>query len=183
MDDISVRDFLTSREAVLKEKKAAISAELAEIRILKSTLGDSGKPAASRSKSSEPTIKEMILDVLSDREDGATSDEIIALVMKKYDKVVPRSSMSPQLSRLKGDDQVARENERWMLPKFAPGNSDGVSSPDTDPVAHNVGTDRHQTQLPVGIPPSEAMPAPATTGERNQTITQGGPQLMPRHST
>lgn len=180
MTDMSVRDFLASREAELKEKKSAIVAELAEIKALKSAL-DGVSPAAGRKKSAEPTIKDMIVEVLEDSPGGSTSDEIIAMVAEKYGKSVPRSSMSPQLSRLKNDDLVARESDKWLLPKFASQAVEGASNPNTALPAHDVDNDRQQNRLPVGIPPSVIMPAPSQ--DEKPTPVQGGSQLMPNRTT
>ena len=144
MSSFNIRDIVASRKAAIKEQMTSLRAEMAEIKAVEAAL-DSVVGAQPRKKSSEPTIKEMIVDVLEGREDGATSDEIITLVKDKYEKAVPRSSMSPQLSRLKGDERVTRENERWMLPKFASGNSDGASDPADNQQDDNMADeqDRH----------------------------------------
>lgn len=146
MATVNIREIVASRKAEIKEQMASLRAEMAEIKAVEAAL-DSVSAPQPRKKPSEPTIKDMIEDVLADRDDGATSDEIIDLVANKFQKSVPRSSMSPQLSRLKGAHRVTRENERWMLPKFASGDPGGVSTPTDDQKDDNTADaqDRHDS--------------------------------------
>ena len=184
MTGMNIRDFIASRETELKQQQATIRAEMAEIKALKATLDatSDGEPAPRR-KSSSPTIKDLIEQVLEDWQDGATAEEIIKDVADKFSKNVPRSSMSPQLTRLKNDDRITRWNDRWILPKYVPDNSsiEGVSSPSMEQSEDALSSenkrnmadgDRHSTGE-VGLPPSPAMSAPNNVSDHMRDSREG----------
>ena len=60
----------------------------------------------------------MALDVLADKPQGADTLEIIKLINAKFKIEVPRTSMSPQLSRLKADRKLVMEDKIWRLPQY-----------------------------------------------------------------
>ena len=68
-------------------------------------------------QSSEPTIKEAVLEVLKHKPEGMTALEILDQINERYfnGKYV-RTSLSPQLSRLKNDDKkITLRGNRWYL--------------------------------------------------------------------
>jgi hypothetical protein len=64
-----------------------------------------------------PSIMQAVLEVLKDRPEGMTALEILAEINKRYfnGKIV-RTSLSPQLSRLKDrDHKITLRGNRWYL--------------------------------------------------------------------
>ena len=65
-----------------------------------------------------PTIKEMIVHVLGETESGATSEELLDLIEHRFDQRLVRTSMSPQLSRLRHQDgkvELDKSSGKWRL--------------------------------------------------------------------
>ncbi len=61
------------------------------------------------------TIKEAAIEALADKPFGMTANDILKVVNEKLGTDYPRSSLSPQLSRLKSEGLVYREEDRWVL--------------------------------------------------------------------
>jgi hypothetical protein len=101
--------------------------ELAHVRSAKRQIGDLGQnekvrlggltpPTTVRKSSdaappSEQTIKDLILKALwfGFREQGATSLQLREFISDVYRRGVDRTSLSPQLSRLKSDGQIRQK--------------------------------------------------------------------------
>jgi hypothetical protein len=68
-------------------------------------------------KSEQPTIMQAVLDVLKHRPEGMTALEILAEINSRYfDGKYVRTSLSPQLSRLKDRDRkITLRGNRWFL--------------------------------------------------------------------
>lgn len=60
------------------------------------------------------TIMECIVDILENK-DGLKSQELLKELRKIYDPQLMRTSMSPQLSRLKEKKIIDNRNNRWWL--------------------------------------------------------------------
>jgi chromosome segregation ATPase len=103
----SLRTELSSQDAKLK----ALAKELADVEKALHALGKKPK------SESEISIKEAILLVLADMPNGLTSAEILqAINDRHFGGTVVRTSMSPQLARLKNDDHKIRQRgERYFL--------------------------------------------------------------------
>ena len=104
----------------------AARAEHARIERVASSIGateqseDSVEPTSeTRAERSAPfgelTIKTMVLNVLSTHPSGLTALAILALLNRRRDKPFARTSLSPQLSRLKTDGKIHREGRTWRL--------------------------------------------------------------------
>lgn len=63
----------------------------------------------------KPTIKEMIVTVLSIFPDGLDVGEILDHVRVVFGTEVPRTSLSPQLSRMKTEEEVDLLGDKWRL--------------------------------------------------------------------
>lgn len=65
----------------------------------------------------KPKIMEAVLEVLRDREDGMTALEILAEINTRYfGGRIARSSLSPQLSRLKDKHgKIDLRGNKWFL--------------------------------------------------------------------
>lgn len=68
------------------------------------------------SKRPPKTIKEAVIQVLESAPDyGLTANEILQRLQETYDSTLVRTSLSPQLSRLKGDNIIASDRPFWKL--------------------------------------------------------------------
>jgi hypothetical protein len=124
-----LRQFLSRREAEILEQIKGLEEELAEIRTTWSALQAEGVPAPKRAT---PTIKEMIRRILRGRPDGLTASEILLEMEVRFSTVVERTSLSPQLSRLKEADEVILKGGRWFLAQIP---HSGLSGPDESSAA------------------------------------------------
>lgn len=61
------------------------------------------------------TIKDAAIEALDEKKLGMTANDILKVVNEKLGTDYPRSSLSPQLSRLKSEGIVYREDDRWVL--------------------------------------------------------------------
>jgi hypothetical protein len=59
------------------------------------------------------TIKEAVLAVLREDENGLTALDILAKINRRFGLGIIRTSLSPQLSRLKRDRKIANEGTLW----------------------------------------------------------------------
>lgn len=141
---ISLREFIDKREAEIKELRAALLGELRELKAAKEAIG--GVSAATPSgkldgRDSRPTIKRMVLETLEKRGKCGTSEEIISWIKEDFGQEVVRSSLSPQLSRLKEADKKLNLDEvtgLWCLAGLVSEESptsrpSQKSEPDSDP--------------------------------------------------
>lgn len=111
----TLRAFLDERETAIKGQLKALRLELAEIKVARVALeGASGEVIHSAAQSG-PTIKDMIRRVLEGAANGMTSNEVLANIKAEFGKDVERTSLSPQLSRMKGDGEVFLDDDKWYL--------------------------------------------------------------------
>lgn len=61
------------------------------------------------------SIKEKVLAVLADNPAGADAHTILTLIQERFNENIPRPSLSPQLSRLKGEGWVTLNGKVWSL--------------------------------------------------------------------
>ena len=112
----TLREFIATRQAELASQLAALKHEERELRIALEAL-DGGKPRANgKVRGERPTLNAMIVTVL--RQHGqATAETVIERIKGQYFVDVPKSSMSPQLSRLKREGIVELDllDKTWRL--------------------------------------------------------------------
>jgi len=111
----TLRDFIANREGEIKDLMKALKAELRELQVAKGAL-DAQQTSTPATQASGPTIKDMARFVLGTdfAKDGLTSAEILVGIKTEFDRDIDRTSLSPQLSRLKADDEIALEGEKWF---------------------------------------------------------------------
>lgn len=68
----------------------------------------------------EKTIKEAVVEILGERKGGMKALDILAEINKRFASSYPRTSLSPQLSRLKGENVIVLENNAWRLASDKP---------------------------------------------------------------
>ncbi len=61
------------------------------------------------------TIKQAVLQVLQDHPSGLIALDILREVNSRYEMAIVRSSLSPQLSRLKGESKISNDGNVWLL--------------------------------------------------------------------
>ena len=119
-------DWIKSRKDTLRRELSEL--EAAERVYLKSGLrvikhptlpfGDELINGASEFGERKKTIKEAVLDVLLTAPPyGLTANEILDRLQKIYDADLMRTSLSPQLSRLKQEGKIVSERPYWRLAK------------------------------------------------------------------
>ena len=113
----TLRDFISGRETEIKAQMKALRKELGDLKVAKSALelrttpqGSDGQVQATR------TIKDMIRDVLKSMPNGLTSTEILSKIDESFGRQIERTSLSPQLSRMKDDGEVTLIDNLWFLP-------------------------------------------------------------------
>lgn len=86
----------------------------------------------------ERTIKETVVELLKEAGHGMTALQILPQVNKRLGVDYPRTSLSPQLSRLKADGVLVRNGVVWSL-ALAPekeevptAGAEGTSTPETE---------------------------------------------------
>lgn len=112
----TLREFIATRQAEIASQMAALRREDRELRIALEAL-DGGKPRANgKARGNRPTLSEMAITVLNEY-GGTRTESIIGLVKDKYGVDVPKSSMSPQLSKLKREGVVTLDviDKIWRL--------------------------------------------------------------------
>lgn len=128
----AIREYLETRRTKLKaemqpleaataELRAQLSAHDAKLRIMSKELADVEKALQALGKR-EPsentvTIKDAILQVLAAAPNGMTSAEILSTLNERFfEGTIVRTSMSPQIARLKNKDHKIRQRgDRYFL--------------------------------------------------------------------
>lgn len=111
MANPSIQEYLEIRENEIKELRTQLLVELREISVAKAAIVRSRYPDGNIDESPSRTIKEMITDVLSVHRQGGSADQIIAWIRETHRTEVVRSSLSPQLSRLKAEGIIVLDDQ------------------------------------------------------------------------
>lgn len=119
MSNATIHTFLTNRKKEIFSQIKALRHELAELRLVEQTLSgrvaSDSASAGTRGIEKPPTFQDMIVQVLAGRPQGATAIDILQLIEAIFGKKIIRSSISPQLSRLKSAGVLILENNMWRL--------------------------------------------------------------------
>jgi hypothetical protein len=107
-----IADVARLKEA-LAEKQDELARWNAELEQIQSALRAINETEAKSSL----TIKQAVLEVLKDRPEGMTALEILAEINRRFFVgSIMRTSLSPQLSRLKDrDEKIDLKGNRWFL--------------------------------------------------------------------
>lgn len=109
-----LRAFISKREREIRDQIRALKAELVELRTVK--LGLEGKrEEAPQEPPSQPgvTIKDMVRAVLAKHPDGLAATGILDAIKADFEVTMERTSLSPQLSRLRKSGDVVLEDGVW----------------------------------------------------------------------
>ncbi|MBU1379116.1 MAG: hypothetical protein KKE02_23800 [Alphaproteobacteria bacterium] len=115
-------DYLATRREEIETQMRALRNELNEIRIAEAAL--SGAPsgrtvmigARGPTFVRDGTIKDWVMRALSSFENGLETDSVIEAIRKMGGPFVERSSITPQLSRLKAAGLIGQNGRLWRLP-------------------------------------------------------------------
>lgn len=126
VEPMALLDYLAARREELEAQMKALRAELAEIRIAEDAL-TGGKPKEQLYGTVHPgggrmlvrsgSIKDWIIRALTAYPDGNDTDAVIEAVRKMGGPIVLRSSMTPQLSRLKAAGLIEHVGRNWRIPR------------------------------------------------------------------
>lgn len=111
---ITLRDFIAQRETEIRGQQKALKAELRELQLAKAALEGQPTGANSAPSGTTATIKDMARDVLSGQPSGLNSSGILDAIQKRFGRDIERTSLSPQLSRLKEDGELILSGEVWF---------------------------------------------------------------------
>lgn len=128
----NLREFLQTREreltaqilpirkeiAQMQETLASLEEELAEIQKSAEAIGMVNgvrTQRAAKAPTKEGTIKDYAVQVLADAPNGLVALDILARINERFGTDYPRTSLSPQLSRLKNEGRIARRGVVWFL--------------------------------------------------------------------
>jgi len=93
----------------------ALKTELSELKKARSALETDESGSSEPTTNDGPTIKDMVKAVLKDDPSGATSSQILERIEQEYGQRLQRTSLSPQLSRLKSEGEVSQIGNNWIL--------------------------------------------------------------------
>jgi len=112
---------LKAKKAKLYEEIRKIKAAEAALKGVASDVATSDKPTIRNRSRGGKTLKDMISAVLTEHGTGAEANDIISMIKDKFGKDVPRTSMSPQLTRMKNDDRKLKYLDGlWYLNEHFP---------------------------------------------------------------
>lgn len=128
---VTLREFIASRQAEIAEQMVALRRESRELKTALAALG-ADQPKPNGSAGQRPlTIKQMATSVLRGHGPGST-DSVIEWVKETHGVDVPRSSMTPQLSRLKREGKIELDPVtrfwRLALSRSLPPSGNGVAT-------------------------------------------------------
>lgn len=107
----TLRDFIAQRETEIRDLQKALKAELRELQLAKAALEQGEVPTPS---GGSLTIKDMAREVLSGLPNGLNSSGILEGIKKSFGRDIERTSLSPQLSRMKDDGELVLDGEMWF---------------------------------------------------------------------
>jgi hypothetical protein len=114
-------DLVQMRDQIkeLQRKAGLIEADLAELNKAAKALGIvNGLPTATKRtkrQSASLTIKRAVMEVLEDHPDGLLALDILGKINERHGSGLVRTSLSPQLSRLKQEGKLKQEGTLWLL--------------------------------------------------------------------
>lgn len=112
---------LHQKQAELAKEVAAVEAEIADLRNAAKAVGIvtglQFRPlGVTRKTATTPTIKEAALQVLSDYPDGLLALDLLAKMNDRFGLKLIRTSLSPQLTRLKREGKITNHGSTWLVP-------------------------------------------------------------------
>jgi hypothetical protein len=121
-----VKAFIGRQLSQLRSERVALDRRLTEVNAkideleraanaigMVNGLGESSRPK--RGVLREGTIKDFVVKVLADHPEGLVALDILAQINARFGTKYPRTSLSPQLSRLGREGVLGRRGVVWYL--------------------------------------------------------------------
>lgn len=113
---------MLDEQSKLAARIAAAQAELSDLTNAAKAIGIvKGLPTPARvitrRTPAKVTIKDAALLVLAEFPEGLLALDLVAKINERFDLKLVRSSLSPQLTRLKSDGKLINEGSLWLLPR------------------------------------------------------------------
>ncbi|MEL6664940.1 MAG: hypothetical protein AAFQ24_02315 [Pseudomonadota bacterium] len=172
---VNVRDELLKLQRQLQNTVGRLTTELdsAQLQLRdvelainavdgKSNISNVAKMRTNNENPSRLTIKGMVLEILGVMPEGAEATELLAFIKDRFGTDLERTSLSPQLSRLKKDRLITLSGRVWKLNK---------KDPDESEPFENVGAGDGSRELDSYPQPDGSIPSASTP------ISQSGPEL------
>lgn len=125
MNKTSIRKLLAKRKSEILNNIKVLRRELSEIRAMEQALTiqsddlkNSKNPEFGSNQSL--TFQDMIMLILKNTPEGATANELLEMIDRRFNKKIMRSSISPQLSRLKQKGRVTLKDGIWTIISDSP---------------------------------------------------------------
>lgn len=110
-------EILARRKEKLQAEVDRLQIELRQIAHCEAILAATPSAQSDHSREHRPaTIKDQVVKILADSPRGLTALEIQARLSERFDRIVKRESLSPQLSRLGAEGVLKRDGKVWQLP-------------------------------------------------------------------
>jgi hypothetical protein len=116
----TLRDFLANRETEIRQQIKLLRAELSELKQARAAIEQPGNQSDDSvdqvSDSRQHTIKDMVRHVFAKPEaaQGLAAGEVLEAIDREFCKKIERTSLSPQLSRLRESGDVVLQDGRWF---------------------------------------------------------------------
>lgn len=111
---VPLREFIANRRVEIKTQISALKAELRDLEVAERALAPGAENGGADTDSSgRPTIQGMIAQILVEFPNGLDASQIGDEIKRRFGKELARSSISPQLSRLKTDGKIRLDGKIW----------------------------------------------------------------------
>lgn len=110
----AIRAFIAKREKEIREQMRSLRSELDELKAIRKTLEPNLSAIERSSSPPGPTIKDMVKTVLAASPDGLSANAILQAIDGQYQVKIERTSLSPQLSRLRQEGDVVLDGGLWF---------------------------------------------------------------------
>lgn len=110
----AIRTFIAKREKDIREQMRTLRQELDELRAVRRSLELGANTPAEVQSSHGHTIKDMVKSILSKAQRGLSAQDLLVAIEAEFSAKIERTSLSPQLSRLRKDGDVRLEDGLWF---------------------------------------------------------------------
>ena len=128
----TLRNFIATRKSAIKSEIRDLRKELNDLKLAEAALADQKSGAGQDESSPSPTIKDMIRAVLRNANGPLMSTSILQEIQSDFTRVIERTSLSPQLSRMKEEGEVYMTESGWLLTETSPALPTEIQSTEPD---------------------------------------------------
>jgi hypothetical protein len=135
----NLREFISARKAEIQGQMKLLRQEMQELRAAEDAITNAPTTKSGAPSETEPqnpgklTIKDMVVRVLSETGKGMDALKLMENVKGKFGVEVQRTSLSPQLSRLKSEGILVMENKVWSLTSQTSQKTEGSNAATSEP--------------------------------------------------